>query len=284
MSKFDKEQAEINIYLSQALKDICAKYSLLENKFRILEETLHRTPEQPDLPTLGQPELSKPEKPELPTPGQSELPTLRQPEIYKPDKPELRTSGQPELPGNNVSTLYTEKPVKHKKKKPSPKSPVHQVIAPVAPVPPTDLLAGPTDTSKTSETETRTPSKPNTTAIEGDDWIEHKKRRNRSSVNRVFGTARPGTTYLEAAERVKFIHLYYVKIGTTKEQVLAYLESMCGSGTCTVETLNARGNYASFKLGVPSTKVESVMSPENWAEDICVKPWRQNFRTRSGQN
>lgn len=97
------------------------------------------------------------------------------------------------------------------------------------------------------------------------------------------GTAAPGTTALCAAERRRQLHLYYVQEGTTAEQVRAHLTTICGSDVCTVDSLKPRGSYASFKLGVPTKFSELVLSPDNWAEDICVKPWRQNFRVGQGK-
>lgn len=113
-------------------------------------------------------------------------------------------------------------------------------------------------------------------------WTEVRRKRTRASLPAATtvlrGTAAPGTTALSAAERVKFLHLYYVRQGTTAEQVRAHLTTVCGDDVCTVETLKARGNYASFKLGVPYKQVDRVLEVSNWAEDICVKPWRQSFR------
>lgn len=110
-------------------------------------------------------------------------------------------------------------------------------------------------------------------------WTEVKRPRKLLSVKR--GTATPGTTQLEASERSLYIHAYYLKIGTTANRVRAHLEVVCGEDVCAVETLKARGNYASFKLTVPSRYAEKVMDPNNWAKDIALKPWRQLFRSEN---
>lgn len=114
------------------------------------------------------------------------------------------------------------------------------------------------------------------------EWtVAGRTKRGRTSAPGVLrGTAAPGTTALRASERWRYLHLYYVQEGTTIEQVRAHLHSICGNNDCTVDELKSRGRYSSFKLGVPSKVAESVMSPNNWAEDICVKPWRQNFRAK----
>lgn len=121
----------------------------------------------------------------------------------------------------------------------------------------------------------------NVTKTDKDEWIEVKRGKGRASVPGVLrGTAAPGATALCASERWRHLHLYYVQEGTTVEQVRAHLSSLCGSDACTVEELKSRGRYTSFKLGVPSKYAEVVMSATSWAQDICVKPWRQNFRTK----
>lgn len=117
-----------------------------------------------------------------------------------------------------------------------------------------------------------------------DGWTEVKKKRLRNSYSRITrGTASPSASQLEASEQRRYLHLYYVKAGTTAAEVLTHLNRICGEGLCTVDTLKARGNYASFKLGVSSKVYDVVMSSHNWAENICVKPWQQFFRTRRDQ-
>ncbi|KAL0810546.1 hypothetical protein ABMA28_010666 [Loxostege sticticalis] len=141
--------------------------------------------------------------------------------------------------------------------------------------------------SQEESVSTRTPAKtdshgPLLSQTEGG-WTEVTKKPARASrVTR--GTASPGSTQLEPSERRRYVHLFYVKVGTTEAQVREHLTSVFGADVCTVEVLRPRGNYASFKLSVPSKLADTVMSPSNWAEDICVKPWRQNFRPKPKEN
>lgn len=111
-------------------------------------------------------------------------------------------------------------------------------------------------------------------------WREVRKTR-RSPVLVVCGTAAPGVTQLEACERWRYLHLYFIKESTTGDQVSSHLASISGTNVCTAEVLKARGHYASFKLGVPSQLADKIMLPENWPENVCIKPWRQNFRVSS---
>lgn len=98
--------------------------------------------------------------------------------------------------------------------------------------------------------------------------------------NVVRGTAVPGaiSTSIVAAERKSHLHLYYVQIGTTSEQVLAHLKGISPGDKCLAEELKSRGDYTSFKLTVPTKHIEKYLSPEHWAEGVHVKPWRDGFR------
>lgn len=122
------------------------------------------------------------------------------------------------------------------------------------------------------------PEKPNMRATIGaeGEWTEVNRRRSRV----VRGSAAPGTTLIEAHERTRFIHLCYVKAGTTAEQIHLHLKSISGLDAISVDPLKPRGNYASFKLGVSAKAYTSVMAPENWPEDIYIKPWTQPFRKK----
>lgn len=114
-----------------------------------------------------------------------------------------------------------------------------------------------------------------------DEWVEVKKKKTRQSLPGVkWGKAAPGATLLEASEKRKYLHLFYVKLGTTEQQVRNHLATVCGVEDCTIETLKSRGNYASFKLGVSDQYYDRVTAVENWTENICIKPWRQNFRAK----
>lgn len=119
----------------------------------------------------------------------------------------------------------------------------------------------------------------------GSEWVEVGPRRIRRSppANVTRGTAVPGSTacLLSAAERKMYLHLYYVKKDTTIEQVSAHLNFICPGDNCCVEALKSRGEYASFKLTVPAINIDKYMSPEHWAKDVCIKPWRSGFRKKN---
>lgn len=113
-------------------------------------------------------------------------------------------------------------------------------------------------------------------------WVEVKSRRSRGPpANVLKGTATPGTMTIEAAERWKYLHLYFVKEGTTDDIIRDHLTQICKQDVCIVESLKPRGKYASFKISVPVKMEGLVMSSANWPEDICIKPWRRGFRKPS---
>lgn len=122
---------------------------------------------------------------------------------------------------------------------------------------------------------------PASKARDDDKWTEVTgKRPRKSDPNVSRGTAAPGSTGLEASERLQYLHLCYVKQGTTEDMVLDHLKTICGDDQCTAQLLKSRGNYASFKLSVPMKWSQSVLAPENWTQDICVKPWKRLFRDK----
>lgn len=118
-----------------------------------------------------------------------------------------------------------------------------------------------------------------------DGWTEVNRKRPRTVLSRATrGTAVAGTTQLEASERLRRIHLFFVKQGTTDEQVKSHLKCITGSEEIKVESLKSRGPYASFKLTVPYKLFNKVMAPESWPQDVCVKLWSQPFRQRNEKN
>lgn len=79
-------------------------------------------------------------------------------------------------------------------------------------------------------------------------WIEVWRKRTASLGSVLQGTAAPGSTKLEESERWSYLHLYYVKQGTSDSQVREHLATISESDVCIVEILKARGSYAFFKL------------------------------------
>ncbi|CAG4939313.1 unnamed protein product [Colias eurytheme] len=152
--------------------------------------------------------------------------------------------------------------------------PLHAIPSDVEPAPTTgtaydsNLVSQATDAADT-----------NASIGTNNEWVTvRRKRVSNSSKNVARGTAAPGTTSLEAAERKSYLHVYYLKSGTTVEQVINHLLVICPNDSCFVEQLKPRGDYASFKLTVPTKHVDIYLSPSHWAEDVHIKPWRSGFR------
>lgn len=101
------------------------------------------------------------------------------------------------------------------------------------------------------------------------EWQEVRSRKKRFSSVRC--TAGPDVTTLRAVEYRKYIHLWNMASG--KEEVSAYLKTLCLGNTFTVEELKPKGEYKSYKIGVPQELYEKCISAEVWPENARVKAW-----------
>lgn len=133
-------------------------------------------------------------------------------------------------------------------------------------VPPTGLDAG--DHSGTSE--------------EG--WRTVARRRSQRRFSSVRCTAGPNVTSLKAVEQRKFIHLW--NMISEEHEIYAYLQTLCPGKTCTVEELKPRGDYKSFKIGVPPELFDKCLSPDCWPDNARVRTWffRRAQRTQKPEN
>lgn len=106
----------------------------------------------------------------------------------------------------------------------------------------------------------------------GREWQEvlaKKKKQKRPTSIRCTGG--PSITALRAVESRKHIHLW--NMVSSAEEVKAYLEELCERHTCTVEELKSRGNYKSFKLGVPDAFYDKCLSADVWPDNARIKMW-----------
>lgn len=255
---FSEQFNNFNLSISKKIFDLTTKVENLDKKIQALDKSNN-------MPQGNAPETSEVTKPPKPSPQ----PKKKRGGV-KPNPPLSSNSSSSSLPPLSV-------PV------PAPAQVLTQTAAPtsvcqIEPVPVTDsptLIRNVTVASAPGSGDDS-----ERMGIEGGWRVVGGRGKRSSAPGTLRGTAAPGTTTLRASERWRYLHLYYVEEGTTVDQVRTHLNSICGNNDCTVEVLKSRGRYASFKLGVPSRTAERVMAPNNWAEDICVKPWRQNFRAK----
>lgn len=106
--------------------------------------------------------------------------------------------------------------------------------------------------------------------VSGGDWVEAQTRKKRRQTS-IRCTAGPSITTLKAVEYRKYIHLWNMFSGA--EDVREYLQSLCPDGSCTVEELKSKGDYRSYKLGVPVAFFDKCMSADVWPENARVKMW-----------
>lgn len=86
------------------------------------------------------------------------------------------------------------------------------------------------------------------------------------------GTAGPDTTTLKAVDPRKYLHLW--NMASETDEVLAYMHKICSKETCSVEKLKSRGNYKSYKIGIPEADFDKCLSPELWPTNARIKEWR----------
>lgn len=101
------------------------------------------------------------------------------------------------------------------------------------------------------------------------EWQEVRNRKKRFSSVRC--TAGPQVTTLRAVEYRRYIHLWNMVSGV--DEIRSYLQLLCPEKTCTVEELKPKGEYKSYKIGVPQELYEKCLSAEVWPENARVKAW-----------
>lgn len=67
---------------------------------------------------------------------------------------------------------------------------------------------------------------------------------------------------------------------STADEIRSYLHTLCGVDTCTVDELTPKGNYKSFKIGLPTAYYERCYSADVWPVNARIKPWI-NYRKPS---
>ncbi|XP_045498659.1 uncharacterized protein LOC123696500 [Colias croceus] len=78
-------------------------------------------------------------------------------------------------------------------------------------------------------------------STDNNNWIQVKHKRPKNVMR---GSAAPGNSMIEASERWKYYHLFYVKAGTTAEKITEHIMKTCKIDNCTVEVLKSREVYA----------------------------------------
>lgn len=101
-------------------------------------------------------------------------------------------------------------------------------------------------------------------------WTEVRKNKPKR-ISAIRGTAGPDVTMLKAVAFRKYIHLW--NMISCGDDIQAYLQKLFPDVTCTVEELKSRGDYKSFKVGIPPECYERCMSPETWPTNARVKDW-----------
>ncbi|XP_073964313.1 uncharacterized protein [Choristoneura fumiferana] len=102
-----------------------------------------------------------------------------------------------------------------------------------------------------------------------EEWREVRNRKKRYSSVRC--TAGPEVTPLRAVEYRKYIHLWNMVSGA--DEILLYLRSLSPEGSFTVDELKSKGDYKSYKIGVPAALLERYLSADCWPVNARIRPW-----------
>jgi hypothetical protein len=105
-------------------------------------------------------------------------------------------------------------------------------------------------------------------AAEGE-FKEVKKRK--KLYTSVRGSAGPDATPLRAVEYRKYFHLWNMVSGA--DEIREYLQSLYPDSNCIVEKLKPKGEYKSYKIGVPPAVYDSCLTSALWPDNARVKPW-----------
>lgn len=106
-------------------------------------------------------------------------------------------------------------------------------------------------------------------------WTEVRRSRRPPSL---CGTAGPSITTLKAVEPRSYIHLWNME--SNADDVSEYLRHLCPAANCTVQELTPKGNYKSYKIGVPDLYRDKCLSIEVWPVNARIKAW-VNYRPQS---
>lgn len=115
-------------------------------------------------------------------------------------------------------------------------------------------------------------------------WSEVVRKPSRRAVS-IHGAAGPNVTSLKAVEVRKHLHLWNME--STADEIQKYLYTLCNTDTCTVQELTPKGNYKSFKIGVPLACFEKCYSADVWPMNARIKPWiyyRKSTATNKDKN
>ncbi|PSN41237.1 hypothetical protein C0J52_13436 [Blattella germanica] len=105
-------------------------------------------------------------------------------------------------------------------------------------------------------------------------WTDVVNRRNKNPVivgRQVKSSDENSTLQLQGVPKMSELHVYRLAPTTTEEQIINFLKPKRPEVIC--EKLESRNAniYASFKVSVHEEHVESVLSPDQWPQNVCIK-------------
>lgn len=79
-------------------------------------------------------------------------------------------------------------------------------------------------------------------------------------------------------EDYKFYHFHPFHKDTTSDDMSSYLTSLVSTASFNVTKIKSRGEYSSFKIGIPKNIVNKILQSDNWPRKSFIKEWEAKPR------
>lgn len=119
--------------------------------------------------------------------------------------------------------------------------------------------------------------------------VVSKNKKNKSR-DKVIGTATASTSSsatmgctLQAVARRAHLHVWRLEKATTRESLSAYIEKALDTTDVVVESLQTKGDYASFKVSVDFDLMDKMYDPQLWPKGTSVSRFKF-LRTRQADS
>lgn len=86
-----------------------------------------------------------------------------------------------------------------------------------------------------------------------------------------------------AAEKIAHLHVWRLDKNTSLEDMKNYVQHKFEDVPVEVEKLNAKGNYASFRVSANFSVLDKLQNPENWPKNVAINRFFFGNRNKLSQ-
>jgi hypothetical protein len=79
---------------------------------------------------------------------------------------------------------------------------------------------------------------------------------------------------LVAAQRRKWIHVFYLKKDTSEKTLVDYVKQKLPSCDPVATKLTTKGDYSSFKVSIPEDNLNDILCPQMWPSGVGIGRWK----------